>query len=156
MENVNMPGAGGGKSAQEQVSVPAILLMVLGGLTILSALWGLVSAIGGGNAAQMEQVNHMLENNRDLPPQFKSMMTSYMGFASRSGPFMSLFQAVLGGLMGFGGLKMKNLQGYPFAIAASIIAIIPCFNCCYCLGIPLGIWSLIVLNKADVKPAFRP
>jgi hypothetical protein len=155
MEDVNVPGAGGGKSAQELVSLPAILLMVLGGLTILSALWGLVSSIGGGNAAQMAQFNEML-NNPDLPPQFKSAMSSYMNFATRSGPFMSLFQLVLGGLMGFGGLKMKNLQSFPLAIAASIIAIVPCFNCCYCLGIPLGIWSLIVLNKAEVKTAFRP
>ena len=155
MENVDMPGAGGGKSPQDQVSLPAILLMVLGGLTILFALWGLVGSIGGGSAAQMAQLNQVL-SNPDLPPQFRETMTSYMNFATRSGPFMSLFQIVLGGLMGFGGLKMKNLQSYPLAIAASIIAIVPCFNCCYCLGIPLGIWSLIVLNKAEVKTAFRP
>ena len=38
--NVGEPGAAGG-NAREQVSVPAILLMVLGGLTIASALFGM-------------------------------------------------------------------------------------------------------------------
>lgn len=148
MENMDMPGAAaGGGNAQNQVNVPAILLMVVGGLTVLSALWGLVQAISGSNAAQMAE----LLNNPDLPPQFKS----YMSTASRIGPFGSLFQLVLGGMTAFGGLKMKNLQSYPLAIAASIIAIIPCFGSCCCTGIPVGIWSLIVLNKPEVKAAFR-
>lgn len=148
MENVNMPGAAGGGNAREQVNVPAILLMVVGGLTILSALWGLVQAVTGSNSAQMAEVL----NNPDIPEQFKS----YMGTASKIGPFGSLFQLVLGGLTAFGGLKMKNLESYPLAIAASIIAIIPCFGSCCCTGIPVGIWALIVLNKPEVKSSFRP
>jgi hypothetical protein len=40
-------------------------------------------------------------------------------------------------------------------MAASIIAIIPCFGPCCCLGIPVGIWALVVINKPEVKSAFR-
>jgi hypothetical protein len=54
----------------------------------------------------------------------------------------------------FGGLKMKSLENYKLAMAASIISIIPCFGC-YCIGIPVGIWSIITLNKPEVKSAFR-
>jgi hypothetical protein len=31
---------------------------------------------------------------------------------------------------------------------------IPCFGCCL-LGLPIGIWSLVTLNSAEVKSSFR-
>jgi predicted Zn finger-like uncharacterized protein len=37
---------------------------------------------------------------------------------------------------------------------ACILAMIPCVNCCI-LGLPFGIWGLVVLNKPEVKDAFR-
>ena len=52
-------------------------------------------------------------------------------------------------------LKMKNLESYSFAMAASIIAMIPCIGPCCLLGIPFGIWSIVVLGDAQVKAAFR-
>jgi hypothetical protein len=79
-----------------------------------------------------------------------------MGTMGKMGIFSSLFQLALGGVTFLGALKMKNLESYPFAMAASIIAIIPCFGSCCCIGIPIGIWSLIVLNKPEVKSSFRP
>jgi hypothetical protein len=145
-ENFGMPGAAGG-NAREQVSVPAILLMVVGGITLLAALWGIFQSLTGASSAQMEEVL----NNPDIPEQFKAMV----GPMEKMGIFSSLFQLVLGGLTFFGGLKMKNLESYPLAIAGSIVAIIPCIGSCCCIGIPIGIWSLIVLNKPEVKTAFR-
>jgi hypothetical protein len=121
--------------------------MVVGGITLLSALWGIFQNLTGANAAQMEEIL----NNPDIPEQVKSMV----GPIAKMGIFSSLFQLALGGLTFFGGLKMKNLEGYPFAIAGSIVAIIPCIGSCCCIGIPIGIWSLIVLNKPEVKTAFR-
>jgi DNA-directed RNA polymerase subunit RPC12/RpoP len=53
-----------------------------------------------------------------------------------------------------GALKMKKLESYGMAMAAAIIAVIPC-NCCCVLGLPFGIWALVVLNDANVKAAFR-
>jgi hypothetical protein len=38
---------------------------------------------------------------------------------------------------------------------ASILAMIPCFTSCCCLvGLPIGIYALVVLNKPEVKSAF--
>jgi hypothetical protein len=53
----------------------------------------------------------------------------------------------------YGAIKMKDLQGYGLAMTAAILCLIPCFSIC-CLGIPFGIWALIVLLNADVKAAF--
>jgi hypothetical protein len=57
-------------------------------------------------------------------------------------------------LIFLGGTKMKQLQGYGLSIAASILSIIPCTNSCCCVGLPIGIWALMVLLNADVKLAF--
>jgi hypothetical protein len=52
-----------------------------------------------------------------------------------------------------GGLKMKSLSSHTLAMIGAIAAIIPLNSCC-CIGIPIGIWSLITLMNPDVKAAF--
>jgi hypothetical protein len=58
----------------------------------------------------------------------------------------------------YGAMKMRALTGYAFAMAASILAMIPgltCWCCCFGLpGIPIGIWAVIVLVDNNVKAAF--
>jgi hypothetical protein len=49
---------------------------------------------------------------------------------------------------------MKQLKNYGLAMTGSIIAMLPCSVCCL-LGLPFGIWSLVVLNNPEVKEAFR-
>jgi hypothetical protein len=53
-----------------------------------------------------------------------------------------------------GALKMKRLQSRRFALASSILAMIPRFSPAFLLGVPMGIWSLIVLTDPDVEAAF--
>ncbi|MFY0524990.1 hypothetical protein ACN28I_18160 [Archangium gephyra] len=68
----------------------------------------------------------------------------------------SLLGVGLGGLIAFGGLQMTKLRMYGLAIAASIVATIPCFSCCCCvIGLPVGIWALVVLSRQEVRNAFH-
>lgn len=53
-----------------------------------------------------------------------------------------------------GGLRMLRAKGRPLAIAASVLAVVPCVSPFLWLGIPLGIWSLALLCDAEVKQAF--
>ncbi len=55
----------------------------------------------------------------------------------------------------FGALKMKKLESFGFAMAASIIAMIPCISPCCFIGLPIGIWALVILAKPEVKSAFH-
>jgi hypothetical protein len=55
----------------------------------------------------------------------------------------------------FGGLKMKQLENYGLAMTASIVAMIPCISPCCLIGLPIGIWALVVLSKPEVKSAFH-
>ena len=62
---------------------------------------------------------------------------------------------VLNGVVLYGGLEMMKLKNFNLAMGASILAVIPCCSPCIILGIPFGIWALVVINKPEVKSAFR-
>lgn len=40
-------------------------------------------------------------------------------------------------------------------MAVSILSMVPCVSPCCLLGLPVGIWALVVLNTPEVKQAFR-
>jgi hypothetical protein len=61
-----------------------------------------------------------------------------------------LTKAVPGLLMIYGGLQMLQLRSYAWSVAASVVGIVACSL----IGLPLGIWALIVLTRADVRQAF--
>lgn len=54
----------------------------------------------------------------------------------------------------FGSMRMKQLKNYNLSIATSILAMIPCSGCCI-VGLPVGIWALVVLLKPEIRAAFR-
>lgn len=54
----------------------------------------------------------------------------------------------------WGGISMKKLRSYALAMSASILAMIPCFSPCCLVGIPIGIWALVVLSDPSVRAAF--
>lgn len=59
---------------------------------------------------------------------------------------------VLSSVMIVAGLKMKQLEAYPLAIVGSILAML--ITPGNLVGLPVGIWSLVVLCRRDVREAF--
>jgi len=57
------------------------------------------------------------------------------------------------GLLMLASRKMRRLRLRGLALTASVVAIIPC-HAGFVLGIPIGIWSLIVLTRRDVAATF--
>jgi len=57
------------------------------------------------------------------------------------------------GLLMLASRKMRRLRLRGLALAASVVVIIPC-HAAFALGIPIGIWSLIVLTRRDVAATF--
>jgi hypothetical protein len=139
------PGPGSRAAALEQVNAPAILLMVTAGLGVVMSLVGLAQTVMGGNQLPPE-----LLDDPNIA-QYRSIIQAAQGI----GGFANVLTLLLSGLTFFGALKMRKLENFGLSMAAAIIAIIPCFGPCCCLGIPVGIWSLVVLNKPEVKSAFR-
>jgi hypothetical protein len=145
------------EAARQRVSMPGTCLQVFGLISVFLAVLSL--AIYFIAPEQIlgriwDEMNRMNQNNPQggaaLPPRAQYIEEGKI-------------QGIAGGVIGLicsvpifiGGGKMKQLTGYGWAIAGSILAIIPCTNSCCCLSMPFGIWALVVLLNSDVKAAFR-
>ena len=65
-----------------------------------------------------------------------------------------LLMLPVAGVTILGAWKMRKLELYGLAITASILAMLPC-TLGFIIGLPAGIWALMVLKQPDVKAAFR-
>jgi hypothetical protein len=55
----------------------------------------------------------------------------------------------------FGAIQARKLKNYGVCFAASIVAMVPYVSFCFYIGLPLGIWALVVFCRADVKSCFK-
>ncbi len=135
----------GGRSSvavESSLSGPAIALMVVGGIDIfLGVLNFLAPVLGFSLMAAGSAGPGKAAGNAD----FMANMVS--------GVIQGLLNLVFGGVIILGAMKMKQVQSYGLAMTSCIMAMIPCVNCCI-LGLPFGIWGIVVLNKPEVKEAF--
>ena len=67
---------------------------------------------------------------------------------------LSFLMILVSAVVFIGAFQMRRLKSYALARAAAIMALIPCLGPCYLLGIPAGIWALVVLAKPEVREAF--
>ena len=71
------------------------------------------------------------------------------------GVVSSAIGLLIAGLIIYASIEMRNLRNWGLAMAASILAMVPCISPCCIIGLPMGIWSLVVLQRPDIKAAFR-
>jgi hypothetical protein len=135
-------GADARTRAEQMVSGPAIGLMVTAGLGLLFGLIGLIMSIGG-----------TMPSMPGVDPEFARIITKLA-----YGP-IAIGTKVIGlgisGLILFGAIRMQSLTSHGLAMAVAILAMIPCFSPCCLLGLPFGIWALVVLSKPEVKSQFK-
>jgi hypothetical protein len=53
-----------------------------------------------------------------------------------------------------GAIQMMRFKTWGLALTASILTFLPCNGAFCCIGIPLGIWGIIMLSLRDVREAF--
>jgi hypothetical protein len=130
----------GGPDAMSQVNGPGIGLMVVGILSLVLGIPSLLMHLMGAN---------MFPPN--LPPEaaWMKVMMGPIGIAS------NLVNIVIGVLILIGGLKMRKLESYGLVMTAAILSIIPCTTSCCLVGIPIGVWAVVVLMRPEVKSAFH-
>ena len=127
--------------ASRQVSGPAIGLLVTGVIGIaFSGLALIGSFVGMGIAPFIRD---------EIPDRYAEFWEGSVGAASAVvGMAVAVFII-------FAALKMKELRQWELSLAASIVAMIPCISPCCILGLPIGIWALVILLRPEVKDAFR-
>ena len=126
-------------AAAALVNGPAIGLIVV---AVLGALLQIVSII------KNLVVGSAISGNVQLPA-FVKMLSGPVGVV------LGIIGILVSVVILLGAMKMKKLESYGLAMAASIIAMIPCFSPCCLLGLPIGIWAVVVLSKPEVKSAFH-
>ena len=124
------------KEAEARVMAPAISMLITGVFGILMGLFYLaiaifdLNALGGLNRARIRSTNELVA-----------------GYA------VAIVFLIWGIVVLLGALYLKNLRNFSTVMVATIFAMLPCNLCCV-LGLPFGIWTLVVLNNADVKKSF--
>ncbi len=53
-----------------------------------------------------------------------------------------------------GSIMMLQAKMRGLAVTGAILAMLPCLSCCWPLGLGMGIWALVVLNRPEVRSAF--
>jgi hypothetical protein len=136
-------------NAEAMVSGPATALMVLGILCVLGSLWGLISNLLGLGAGAFAPGR----GGGNISPQMEQIMRMSQGGI---GLVMSILNIAVSAFIIFASTKMKKLESYGLVMTATILGMIPCtVGCCCIVGLPIGIWVLIVLCKPEVKSAFH-
>jgi hypothetical protein len=135
MAPISMPMPSG--ESLDQVNGPAIGLIVVAILGFLLQAAALIFRLFFSALAARQT------------EAFPNMFSGSLGIAS------GVIGMLVSVLILMGGIKMKNLQNHGLAMTASIIAMIPCISPCCIIGLPIGIWAVIVLSKPEVKSAFH-
>jgi hypothetical protein len=145
------------ENARASVRIPGTLLIVTGALLLVAVVLAFIQL--PNQPAEMDQAIADIEANQDIPADqkdtWKNIFTSMKQFfESPMAPVSYALSGVFGVLIILGGVKLMNLSGSGLPIVGSILAMIPCTSSCCCLiGLPAGIWALVVLSRPNVKAA---
>jgi DNA-directed RNA polymerase subunit RPC12/RpoP len=139
------PNAAFGPSPSDRVSGPAVALIV-------TAILGIVVNLGIAALYGFVLVMALSGQVREINPQHDAGETAVSIGSIVAGALLGLTLSVV---VLIGANKMRKLESYGFAMAAAIIAVIPCTSPCCWLGLPFGIWAIVVLSDVSVKGAFR-
>jgi hypothetical protein len=125
-----------------KVGLPAVTLLVLGGL-------GLVLSIV---SAAMALTGEAPQPDPNAPPIVQAFEEGSRG------PVAAVIQIAfvfVNALIIVGAIQMLRFRAWGLALAASILALVNFGNCCCVPGFPVGIWSVVVLSLSDVREAFQ-
>jgi hypothetical protein len=129
--------------ALSKVNGPAIGLMVTAGIGILGQLLSILMHLLGTGMGMAG-----LGGRGDAGEALANMMSGTLGIVA------SVIGILIGGLIIFGALKMRQLQNWGLSLAVAILAAVPCISPCCCIGLPVGIWAAVVLFDQNVKASF--
>lgn len=152
------PTTPSGKSSKavalQKVKTPAILLLVSGIISLLT------NVVGGSMFAfiylgMKDELMTQLQNNpnqqQDVPIETLETIFNLYGYGGIASAVLGL---IAGAFVIFAATRMMKLQGWGMALTAAIFSLIPCFQGCCLLSIPVGIYAMVVLLDSQVKTAF--
>ncbi len=123
--------AQGRDQAREQLKIPAIILIVLG---VLWIIWRVVDFI---------LCFFLVQQGAPLTGQMTVGLVS------------DVIAVILNIAVIIGAVCMLKMNSRAGAWAGAIASVIPCVGPCCLLGIPFGIWAMVIMSKPEVAQAFE-
>jgi hypothetical protein len=146
----------------KKVQAPAIALIVYGvvscGLALINVAYCALHMAGmnpftQNQAKDMEQIRQQAGGEMadifEMIEQVTSMTNGPVGLATNLIALIVAIPTIMAGS------RMKNLRSHTLSLITAALACVPCTSGCCCLGLPIGIWAIIVLVNPNVKAAFR-
>lgn len=136
--------------ARAQLNVPALLLAVIAGLSILFLVFSTVFGEGLQQAMLKFITDPRMREAIEQSQRQQGAATKIFSYG------LSFVELVLDGLIIFGALQMRNLKSWGLSMTAAVLAVIPLCptGCCCIFSMPVAIWALVILNKPEVKAQF--
>lgn len=136
---------------RDKVKAPAMALIIFGVLSIAGALFSVIMSFFGEQLTG--QIFEGLAESGQPLPEFVTF------FARGGGLALNLLFAVVNlgvaVFITYYGTRMSSLRDHSLCVTAAILTLVPCFGPCCLIGMPIGIWALVILNRADVRSAFQ-
>ena len=127
------------QSEGNPLQVPAIILLVMSSLMLIYGLFNIFVGLATGPPA--------------VDPNVPNAQAVAMG--QKIGFYGAVFLIPVINLLALlGSIAMLRLRQWPLAMAGAIVSLVPICGPCFILGIPIGIWCLILLNRKEVIDRF--
>jgi len=133
------------KDPAQLIRWPAVGLIFVG---VADLLISLTFVVGGEQMG--EAINKLIEEQGGATQDL-----DFSSFGDPANLFLTIIGFAITLLVVVGGVAMLKQKAWALALVASILTMIPCFGPCCGLFLPIGVWSLIVLMKSEVREAMR-
>ncbi|MEX2114539.1 MAG: hypothetical protein WD845_15195 [Pirellulales bacterium] len=131
-----------GEAPTLKVGIPAVTLIVLGAVGLaMSVLSAVVAVVGEPPVV-----------DPNAPPFVQAIQEGSRGTLAAAIQVAFVF---VNATIIAGAVQMLRFRSWGLALTASILAMANFGNCCCLPGIPVGVWSIVVLTLADVRAAFE-
>ena len=125
------------EAIRKRVRIPATLMVIMAASCITLALTGLAISFLSSYPGFVNK----------LPVLLQKQLTT-------GGIFWNGLSLIGNSIILIGGMKMRKCQSYGIALTASVLCIL-CDSGYVCIGLIIGIWSILALvDKPEVKIAF--
>lgn len=147
------------EAGRRKVKGPAIGLIATAVLTLGLVGYEVYQFQTGAVDAEFEKQMKQIDENKGIPADQKKMQKDILvmirdGIKAAGLPMYGA-QALVLLLLLLGGVQMLRLSSRGLSYTAAVLAMIPCVTSYVCLlGLPFGIWAIVVLGHPDVKAAF--
>lgn len=136
--------------AEDAVRLPGTLLAIYGGLTVLQYIVGLFMRSTDSWA------DRTLNLSGDIPPAVANAIRTLFAMPAPLLVAKDIVGILVGSAIIWGGIRMTRLQSRNWVMFAAILSLLPCFGSCgCCLGMPLGVWILVIVSRPNISRHFR-